>query len=382
MEPTARQQEVIDLSVKADKPIMWLGAVREGKTVGSCLALMHAMQRRPGDYGVFTFSTANFTNSVRPTILKILDYWDEPFVERKAPPKYIETDHGRLLFFTASDSGMEKVLQGATFQGAFSDEILLYPKNVVMQTVARFTHDNPLWLMTANKENPYHWIKTEWIDHGKVLVVNSERGDNPHVSDDARKWQDDLLSGHYKDRMLGNDWSAELNQVGIPKLLKNGRKANGRERPFESFWTDDARYHVLVRGIASGNEITVSDCLTFSGLAELEEHLREPWQSIGNWVGDVARQAKGSLVTLYKPDYEVYARSLSRVAGRIGFLPQQKHLCNLVANWSYRLSSEHDLESSLAATPPEVLAVAQAAHHMLRSVQAFGLGDSQWKGSL
>lgn len=374
MEPFKRQREVIDLARVATQPIAWLGSVREGKTAGSCLALMHIQRERPGDYGVFSFSATNFNNSIRPSILKIFDYWDEPYVERKANPKFIEWEYGRLLFFTASDAGMEKVLQGATLQGAFTDEILLYPKNVVMQIVGRFTFDNPFWIMTANKDNPYHWIKTGWIDKGKVLVVNSETGENPHVSKDARSWHEELLEGHFKDRMIGNEWSSDMNQVGLPILLKDMRKAQGAMRQFQSFWCDDARYHACVSGWLDGKGMVVTGIEVFDALAALEARLREPCPSIGNWLGDIARQPRGSLVGLMKPDFEVYARSLSRLAYKVDFSPFCKDLFDQVASWSYRAASEHDLGASLTATPPEVLAVAQGVHHMLRSTKPMAMG--------
>ena len=374
MEPTDRQQEVIDLGRVADKPIAWLGKVREGKTTGGCFALLHRMQEVPGDYGVFTYSGTNWNNSLRPTILKLLDYWGEPYLERKVTPKSIETEYGKILVFTASDRGMEKVLQGTTLQGALADEILLYPRNVVMQIVARFTFDKPWFLMTANKDNPYHWIKTNWIDKGKVIVVNSEAGDNPHLSGDAEHWRNELLSGHFADRMMGNEWSSEMNQVSMPVLRGSSHPPMPPVTYFDTFWVDDARYNVVLKGHMKNGNLTFTDVNSDLSFNELEEILRWHKPSIGNWLGDIAKQPRGSNVALMRPEFEIYARSFSRLAEKVFFNPSLKDVFNECANWSYRAASEHDLGASLTATPPEVLAVAQGVHHMLRSAQPISLG--------
>lgn len=147
MIPTDAQAAVIAEALTADRPICWLGGVRAGKTVGACMALLEVMECRPGgSYAVMAFAHASLDRNVKPVLRELLEFSGEPWQERKASPHWIETAFGKIWFFTASDTGCEKGLQGVTLNGALTDEILLYPRNVVMQLIARFSHDDPFWI--------------------------------------------------------------------------------------------------------------------------------------------------------------------------------------------------------------------------------------------
>ena len=374
MEPTPKQLEAIEIGLNSTQPVAWLGGVRSGKSVGSAFMLLEAMRERPGDYVAMAFSRANISNVLWPNIIQILDAWGEDYVQRKAPPKHIEWEHGKIMFFVASDRSAEKALQGVTIQGAYTDEIILFPKNVVMQLVGRFSKDRPFWIMTANKSDPFHWIKTEWIDAGVVTVIEADIGDNPHMSDEARGWQNSLLTGHFKDRMLHNDWRSDMNQICKPWLLKRTHKPGRRDRRWQSLWLDEGRHHALVSGRLVERGLLVEECMTASAIGDLEAPLADPCQCVGNWLGDLAKQPKGRLVCWFPPDPERYARSLSRVQDSVMMIPRTRDLHSQVSNWAYRSQSEHDLSAGLSTTTSEVLAVAQAAHHLLRSGKAFTAG--------
>ena len=209
MLPTPKQVEFMDFARVQAKPIAWLGSVRGGKTIGGLMSLVDAMKRNHGDYAITSVGQQNVDMTITPNFKSILEASGIDYKHYKTPPQRFETMIGNVPIYLAGHEGMQKFMQGVTLRGAFSDEILLYPMNFVMQLVARFSHDNPFWVFTANKENPSHWIKTEWIDEGKVEVFQSNADSNPHISDDAKDWWESLLEGKYRDRMLGNEWSGD-----------------------------------------------------------------------------------------------------------------------------------------------------------------------------
>lgn len=382
MIPTEAQRLVIELAETADRPICWLGGVRSGKTVGACMSLLEIMRQRPGDYGVMSFSQANTDRNVRPVLHTLLDNAYEIFEERKASPQYISLEWGKIWFFTASDRACEKALQGVTLQGALTDEILLYPKEVVMQLVARFTYDNPFWIMTANKSNPSHWIKTEWIDENKVIEINSEVRDNPYVSRQAISWHEDLIVGPHRERMIENEWANETNLIkaplpDMPVQHINGKKA---QSTCVTLWHDSARGGAVVEMALLDGYVIVINCVEAKDIKDLP---MKPCSSIVTRGQSIrlANAACASYDALNGTSWAFVSENVDEKAvhmsmctapvrfmsGRQGSEQAKKDL----SIWSYESDRKVSSKPRPNLTSPAVLAIMQGYCALTRGVPAF-----------
>ena len=373
MTPTPKQSEFIEFARVQAKPIAWLGSVRGGKTVGGLLAMIDAMQRNPGDYAITSVGQQNMDVNVTPVVKAILEAEKVEFKHYKTPPQRFETSVGTIPVYLAGNEGQQKFMQGVTLRGAFSDEILLYPMNFVMQLVARFSHDNPFWVFTANKENPKHWIKTEWIDEGKVALFESGSKDNPHISDDARQWWDSLLEGKYRDRMLGNEWSGDYGLIGTPVAIKRPRTMRDARRSdnvFRAVWLDEAKGNACATITATRKGYYyLSDPTWFDTLEALKNHLKNRKEHC------VANEQDGeppklSRCTFIKPDVSDFATEYSRVISRVRLGPSMAYKLPEFRRWSWVAADSTGTKYKPDEATGLVLACAMGVYYATMTSQA------------
>lgn len=216
MQPTEHQAHVLSRIKEADKPLIWLGSVRSGKTVGACLALLEAIEK-PGHYLLAGYTYGSIERNVLPVLDQLLENAgyepDVHFQVKKSMPFRYIFQHSTVWLMGASDAKAQKALQGMTLNGAIVDEVFLMPQSFLMQLVARLSNDDRFMLCTANKEAPDHWLKREWIDQNKVEVFESGLADNPHISKQTRSWYESLITGSFAEKMLENKWSAAGNPI-------------------------------------------------------------------------------------------------------------------------------------------------------------------------
>ena len=318
------------------RPIAWLGSVRGGKTVGGLIALVERMKKYPGDYAVTTFGQQNADLNINPILKRILTYHDIQHKQYKTPPQRWETELGTIPIYLAGNQGSQKYMQGVTLRGAMSDEILLYPLNFIMQLIARFSHDNPWWLMTANKAEPNHWIKTEWIDTGKVVSFESNADDNPHISQSAKDWWNSLLVGKYRGSMLDNEWSSDMGLIGAPLLLRCNYVSTSRDRHIYSIWLDDARSSAIVhlRKCSGSWVIVIEDMLEFDDINDLVDHANfQKAQKLCNiQAGEPPKLAQCAFI---KPDLPKFATEYCRHKHFVALAPQMEELQKRMRRWGW-----------------------------------------------
>lgn len=118
-----------------------------------------------------------------------------------------------FYIFGANNEAAQDKIQGMTARGALLDEALLMPKSFVIQAIGRCSMPDSRILMTMNKGNPNHWLKKEFIDEDRVLLLESKLSDNPHIANEAVDMYNAMFTGHYKARMIDNLWSAATGQI-------------------------------------------------------------------------------------------------------------------------------------------------------------------------
>lgn len=372
MIPSAEQERVLKIARAAKRPLAWLGGVRAGKTVGAAMALIERIQSHPGDYAVTAYSWSNLERNIIPALERHLQDEGHWWHRRKQLPKHIEMDCGKIHFFVAGDAGADKDLQGMTLRGAVSDEVLLCHRSFLMQLVARFTHDAPFWLMTANKTDPAHWLNAEWLETGLVLSVNSNSDQNPHLSDDAKGWWN-LINGAEAARMLDNDWASTYSRIleTTCPTLYDADDDNHSIR-WASVWLDDARGHALVRGSTTPlrSRLIATEWLTTERIQTIEEIMRKDNRAIS-----VCSQPRGtypfiSRCAFVPPSLERIAEGAARRPGLVHLESPDDELARTVRAWSW------DAPGKPGKADPRVWALALAACMFGATVAPMTQGDT------
>lgn len=374
MIPTPKQAEFLRFARDQAKPIAWLGSIRAGKTVGGLMALCDAMERADGQYAITSVGQQNIDVNIAPVMKKIMDYrgWDVRFY--KTVPQRWETPYGIIPVYLAGHTGMEKFMQGVTLNGAFSDEVLLYPKNFLMQLIGRFSKDDPFWVMTANKSDPSHWIKTEWIDEGHVALFESGHEDNPHISKESMSWWDTLLEGKYRDRMLGNDWAGDRGLIGAPELATEMYKQGRDDREVYSVWFDDSRGHGVAKILTRRKgtpKFIVAWSMSFQTIDDLRGFFRNCRRSyiVANYRNDAPSGLFGAAE--FMPDIARYATRFTRLLPLAAMNPGTSDLHKEMRSWPWVSASADGSNYRPDEASPEALACIQGVYHLSNQVRVF-----------
>lgn len=236
MKLTAHQREVLDRFAAATKPIIWAGSIRSGKTVGAVVAFGLWALQFPGNYII---GGRTLPSAMRNVVKPMRDWADEVGVSTRLVRSAsdfgarLELGSSTFYLFGGDNEASQDKVQGLTASGALLDEALLMPKSFILQAIARCSQPNARILMTLNKGSPNHWIKREWIDEGKVELMESTLDDNPNIGQSARDLYDGMFTGHHRARMLDNIWADPtgviFNEPPEVKRMKPGRAVIGMD---------------------------------------------------------------------------------------------------------------------------------------------------------
>ena len=101
-------------------------------------------------------------------------------------------------------------IQGKTVAGWLADEITRHPKSFVDMAIGRCRHDGKTWpkFWTCNPEYPEHFVKTDYIDNGKIDIRtwHFTLEDNPTLSPEYVAEMKAAYSGVFYDRYILGKW--------------------------------------------------------------------------------------------------------------------------------------------------------------------------------
>ena len=283
MKLSPKQKQAVRLMLTSEKPVMWAGSIRSGKTVGGAAGLvLHAQARPNGQYILAGKSSNSVKRNILPPIRQMCVDIGINYQYRHSDQCCIIND-SQVYVFGANNEAAQDYIQGMTADGIFLDELPLLPKSFLMQAIARCSKPDPFMLFTLNKVSPNHWTKTELWDSGEVVQVESMLSDNPHLSDKVIERYEALLTGHYKSRMVDTQWADATGRIwsDIPR------------------WEADLPKMKLVCGVDAAQSGTTAsiflgeadpgtwiifDEYTYKGLRTFGEHARmikqfDPWQA-------------------------------------------------------------------------------------------------------
>src|SRR5690625_4414296 len=122
---------------------------------------------------------------------------------------YIQIGSNTYYCFGANNEASQDVLQGLTAAGAYADEVALFPRSFVDQMIGRCSVDDSKVWMNCNPENPFHYIKEEYIDKAKekrVLHLHFTLDDNLSLSEKVKERYKRMFSGVFFQRYILGMW--------------------------------------------------------------------------------------------------------------------------------------------------------------------------------
>ena len=81
----------------------------------------------------------------------------------------------RILLEGANDARSESKIRGLTLQGAYCDELTLFPKDFFVMLLSRLRVPGAKLIATTNPDSPEHWLKKEYIDRMAELDMLTMR---------------------------------------------------------------------------------------------------------------------------------------------------------------------------------------------------------------
>lgn len=169
------------------------GAVSTGKTVGTTIGFMHAVDRCP-DTDIYivghTFDTA-YRNVVRLIFEDPSLSIYKPFCTWSGKKLYYKDK--TITVLGAKDEGAIGSFQGLTASLMLCDEITLYPESVIDMIDTRLRKPHSMGFAAMNPSHPNHKCK-QWID-------KAEAGDKNYYALHFILDDNPFLPGDYKDRI-------------------------------------------------------------------------------------------------------------------------------------------------------------------------------------
>ena len=191
------------------------GSIRSGKTWASNAKLLYILSRGfwPGGVGLIT---GNTLKSVHTNIISDLVDWANSGKQKRA---HYSSGNGLLTLFDrpflvtgASDEQAYKQIKGSTVGIWIADEITLSPRSFFDMAVSRLSLPMSRCYATTNPDNPYHYLKTEWLDsaekkaNGEVWSDTFTLDDNPNIEEDKKNSFKRMFTGVFYQRNILGLW--------------------------------------------------------------------------------------------------------------------------------------------------------------------------------
>lgn len=139
------------------------GAVRSGKTYISLYKFSQRVRFSPFD-STFMFCALT-SNTLKRNVLEVLlSIVGEDNLSWSMGNKDGWLFGHHILLEYAPDERAEQKIRGLTLDGAYCDELTLYPESFFSMLLSRLSRPHATLYGTTNPDNPLHWLKAKYID--------------------------------------------------------------------------------------------------------------------------------------------------------------------------------------------------------------------------
>jgi PBSX family phage terminase large subunit len=182
---------------------VWEGSIRSGKTHASLWRFIHECNIGPeGEFVIVTRTYDSFERNILPELYKILGRQAKFF--RGKRQLFIKTRKVHVV--SADDATAEVKIRGATFAGAYVDEVTIIPESVFIMLLGRLSVSGAKLFATTNPDSPYHWFK-RFIDNNQdVKLFKFTMEDNPSLSQERKDFYRRQYKGLWFQRFIEGKW--------------------------------------------------------------------------------------------------------------------------------------------------------------------------------
>lgn len=191
------------------------GSVRSSKTINCTVKWIDYILNGPeGNLAMLGKTMATLKRNVLNDLLDIVGDKNYKWIDRQQGELQIL---GRRVYcFGANNEDAESKIRGATFAGAYCDEVTLYPQNVFNQLMARMSVKGARCFCNTNPDSPFHWFYTDYIMNDDITdkkVWQFLMDDNLSLDPDYVQSLKEMYTGVWYDRMILGKWVAAQGRI-------------------------------------------------------------------------------------------------------------------------------------------------------------------------
>ena len=220
---TPGQTKLLRLLTGDDRLIIWIGAVRSGKSTGAAEAMLRiAIENKirglgNGQYIVAGQTTSSFFRNCEKYLREFSHMAGLSFRSIGGSMQgYVIDGDMQFYLFGGNNKRSYLPVRGVTVHSAWIDEATLCDELFFETVLERCSFDTSKIILTSNSGRPTHWLKTNYLDTGMahVATITSTFDENQHFSREAAQWMLSRPShtANYRRAML-NEWVADDNLV-------------------------------------------------------------------------------------------------------------------------------------------------------------------------
>ena len=186
---------------------IWHGSVRSSKTIMSIVRWIEYIQDSPkGKLLMIGKTERTLKRNILDVIEEIVGAANYHFSSGKGEVSIM----GRAIDIVgANDERSENKIRGTTLAGAYGDELTLWPESFFKMLMTRLSVRGSKFFGTTNPDNPYHWLKTDYLDRESELNLKSFHftlHDNPALDPEYVESLEKEYSGLWYKRFIQGLW--------------------------------------------------------------------------------------------------------------------------------------------------------------------------------
>lgn len=123
---------------------------------------------------------------------------------------------GRKIYLEgASNAQAESKIRGMTLNGAYCDELSLFPEDFFAMLLSRLSVSRAKLIATTNPDNPGHWLKRNYLDNDALdlLDLKFTLDDNPFLPVEYVRALKTEYTGVFYDRFILGNWTAAEGRI-------------------------------------------------------------------------------------------------------------------------------------------------------------------------
>lgn len=189
------------------------GSVRSGKTWVSAVMWGFWVAASPKD-GAYLMSGKTL-GTLKRNVLEPMSAMFGSCFSYSISKKEAHLFGRRIYLEGAANVGSEGKIRGMTLNGAYCDELSLFPEEFFAMLLSRLSVRGAKLFATTNPDNPGHWLKRNYLDNPALdlLDLKFTLEDNPYLPTEYVRSLMTEYTGVYYDRFILGNWVAAEGRI-------------------------------------------------------------------------------------------------------------------------------------------------------------------------